>query len=185
MSKLVSLSPAQFCRAAQHHQSVRRLPLLSARRRAKGTGRARGALAARPGIFEADEEFEIPISPPQRPTAATELKRLGWAQLPLEPEHLADRVADCLQTMDARYEVTESDDGTDSGFVVNADIWGVACQFLVTRDPGNALTYRISCTRLGGDTFTYHRAFRQLRELLGDSITSTSQPLRSHARWVR
>jgi len=37
--------------------------------------------------------------------------------------------------------------------------------------------YRISCTRLGGDTFRYHDALRQLRQHLGDAVHS-SAPLR-------
>ena len=28
----------------------------------------------------------------------------------------------------------------------------------------------MTCTRLGGDTFAYHEAFRQLRQLLGDAV---------------
>ena len=98
------------------------------------------------------------------------MKRLGWSKLSLEPEHLTDRVVDALHSLDARYERAEATAESDDVFVVNAEISGVACRVLVTRDPNDDEAYRISCTRLGGDTFAYHDIFRQLREKLGDAV---------------
>jgi len=96
-------------------------------------------------------------------------QRLGWARLTLEPEHLTDRVVDALSLMDARYERVETAAESDDVFVVNADISGVACRIMISRDPAAECTYRVTCSRLGGDTFAYHEAFRQLRTHLDDA----------------
>ena len=40
----------------------------------------------------------------------------------------------------------------------------------MTRDPNDEDAYRITCTRLGGDTFAYHDMFRQFRSMLGDAV---------------
>ena len=166
MTKLVSLPPSQFCRSAEHHQLTRKLPEASAR------DNPREANWARPGIFEADDTCVINAPKPSHPNAQLHMRRLGWARLNLEPEHLADRLSDCLQLMDAKYERVEaSDEAHDDVFCVNAEISGVAARFMVSRDPNDEVSWRIACTRLGGDTFAYHNAFRQLRELLGDAVS--------------
>jgi len=174
MGKLMRLAPSQFCRSAEHHQETRRLPssaLLEARD------------LARPGIIETDDACAIVAAPRHSDplASAVALKRLGWSKLTLEPEHLTDRVEDALQSLDARYERIESAAHDDDVFVVNADIDGVACRVLVTRDPTCDGAYRISCTRLGGDTFRYHDALRQLREQLGDAVHNGA-PLREGTR---
>ena len=53
---------------------------------------------------------------------------------------------------------------------MNAEMHGVAARLLITRDPDAEGAFRVTCTRLGGDTFAYHEAFRQLRQLLGDAV---------------
>ena len=128
---------------------------------------------ARPAVFEmapgAAPIVEASASSASNGSTQLQLKRLGWANLTLEPEHLTDRVVDALHQLEARYERAETAAEGDDVFVVNAEISGVACRILVTADP-NSHSYRISCTRLGGDTFAYHDVFRQLRGLLGDAV---------------
>ena len=75
-----------------------------------------------------------------------------------------------MQSLDARYERVESVTGDEDVFVVNAEMHGVAARLLITRDPDAEGAFRVTCTRLGGDTFAYHEAFRQLRQLLGDAV---------------
>lgn len=169
MSKLVSMPPTQFCRSAEHHQSVRRLPPSD-----KLSVRA----YARPAVFELGETSsdgtQLMLTEPGHGGAAgggpLQLRRLGWSNLSLEPEHLTDRVVDALHQLEARYERVESNSDGDDVFVVNAEISGVACRVMITADPNDPNSYRIACTRLGGDTFVYHDVFRQLRKLLGDAV---------------
>ncbi len=168
MTKMVRLAPAQFCRSAEHHQQPRAMP------RCVSDGRA----LSRPGPIEMDSlhlERALNGSGGAPRGDGPVVKRLGWAELELEPEHLVERVRDALEAMEARYDQAEPTEcNGDEVFVVNADVNGVAARVLVTHDddpsgagPG---TYRITCARLGGDTFAYHAAFRQLRELLADAV---------------
>ena len=112
------------------------------------------------------------------------MQRLGWSNLTLEPEHLTDRVVDALNSLEARYERVDPSGGDaeeEEVFVVNAEISGVAVRLVVTRDPDSAsgAAYRVMCTRLGGDTFSYHSAFRKLRSLLGEAVAGgQSLPVR-------
>merc|ERR1719238_1210158 len=147
MAKLVSLSPAQFCRSAEHHQRVCRLP-------DRPADELHVRFFAKPAVFETDSNHPITEYQPSGQDAVPHLqmKRLGWANLLLEPEHLTDRVVDALQSLDARYERVESVTGDEDVFVVNAEMHGVAARLLITRDPDA------------------HEAFRQLRQLLGDAV---------------
>ena len=90
----------------------------------------------------------------------------------LEPEHLSERLKDALQTMGASYELHICGDQEGEIFVLHAKIDAIACRLTVSEDPADG-TQRISVTRLGGDTFEYHKAFRQLREHLGEACTLT------------
>jgi len=167
MGRLVSLPPTQFCRSAEHFQRARRLP--------SSSSAAAPRYYARPAIIETDDECALCLSPAHgEPTAddqpALMMRRLGWSRLSLDPEHLAHRVQDALATMEARYELVEGTADTDDLFVINAEIHGVACRVLVTHDPASEGSYRITCSRLGGDTFAYHDAFREMRRLLGDAL---------------
>merc|ERR1719198_878067 len=124
MSKMVSLTPAQFCRAATHFQRGRRFQNLDA------------LLRAKPAIYEADDK-------------------------------------DSLQTMGATYEQQEHSDAEGEVFLLHAKLDDVACRLTVSEDPADG-THRISVTRLAGDTFVYHEAFRQLRAHLGEACTTVS-----------
>ena len=166
MAKLIRTPPSQFCRSAEHHQRLSRLPVTEAPLSLR--------YYARPAVFEmhgptAAQAIQSATEPTGGHGAHLQLKRLGWANLSLEPEYLADRVCDALQQLDARYERATTDTSGDDVFVVNADLHGVACRILVTTEPGSDC-FRISCSRLAGDTFAYHDAFRQLRDLLGDAV---------------
>jgi len=164
MSRLVSLSPSQFCRTAQHFMQRSRLNA--------------AALAprnlARPAILESNDDYALQVTPVagQTPAAGFQMKRLGWSKLNLEPEHLIDRVVDCLQTMGARYELSPNTSDNDDLFIVSVEIRSVACRIFVSRDPAEESAYRILCSRLGGDTFAYHDFFKELRVLLGDAVES-------------
>lgn len=179
MGRLVSLPPTQFCRSAQHHQRIIRLGADGALKRDGDTLDAR--FFARPAIIETADvgTTALATAAASADTNAPHLhmKRLGWSNLTLEPEHLTDRVVDALHALEARYERVEPTGGeaeNEEVFVVNAEITGVAVRLVVTRDPdtegGGGACYRVTCTRLGGDTFVYHDAFRQLRTLLGDAV---------------
>ena len=159
ISQMVSLTPSQFCRAATHHQRGRRLQMLDPLVRSK------------PAIYEIDLEFPVPCSQGKTNVVAATpqpIKRLGWNNLVLEPEHLSERLKDALQTMGASYELHICGDQEGEIFVLHAKIDAVACRLTVSEDPADG-TQRISVTRLAGDTFEYHKAFRQLREHLGSS----------------
>jgi len=173
MSKLVKLSPSQFCRSAEHHQRMSCVPSSAVDVRH----------FARPTIIETDE---LSLSPASAASSSAlgpqfQMKLLGWNKLDVEPEHLVDRVVDALLSMEARYECVDKTDASDDIFVVNAEIDGVACAVVVTHDPANPSLARVSCKRLGGDTFAYHGVFRKFRELLGDAI-SGGTPLIAPAR---
>ena len=168
MAKLVSTPPTQFCRSAEHHQRARGLP-------SPRDGECLSVRAySRPAVFEMDEATAAAAAASSAagalPGGPLQLKRLGWSNLTLEPEHLTDRVVDVLQQLEARCERVESVSDDDDIFVVNAEISGVACRVMITADPHDKTSFRISCTRLGGDTFVYHDVFRQLRKLLGDAV---------------
>ena len=168
MQSFVKLTPAQFCRAAQHFQRGRRLDTLTPFRLAK------------PAVYEADDEFTLPApsSASRYQSAVTPhpIKRLGWSSLSLEPEHLSARIEDALQRMDATTEVTERADSEGETFMVHAKLAnGTAMRVAVFEDPADG-QYRISCTRLSGETFSYHEAFRAMRTHLADAVAPNAAP---------
>ena len=168
MARFVKLTPSQFCRAAQHFQRGRRLDTLTPFRLAK------------PAVYEADDEFTLPApsSASRYQSAVTPhpIKRLGWSSLSLEPEHLSARIEDALQRMDATTEVTERADSEGETFMVHAKLAnGTAMRVAVFEDPADG-QYRISCTRLSGETFSYHEAFRAMRTHLADAVAPNAAP---------
>jgi len=95
---------------------------------------------------------------------------LGWSSLVVEPEHITDRVVDALHTMEARYERVDRSNGEGDVFTVFVELNGVAMRMSVMPDSDSSFGFRLMCTRLGGDTFAYHEAFRQLKQLLGEVV---------------
>jgi len=160
LGKMVSLSPSQFCRSADFHQRQRYVADLRSEQ---------PLLLARPTIYEADGESALTNAADDAPSAPhpAALKRLGWDRLTLEPECLMSTVVDALQRLDAQYELSESRGHERDEFLAHARINGIAMRVSVSDDaqPG---AYRIACTRMGGDTFAYHDAYRRLRDLLSD-----------------
>lgn len=167
VGKLLSLTPAQFCRAAEHHQK-RKLESL------------RPFDLAKPATYEADPDANLKIE--LSGTSAMGgvagggvrvIKRLGWSNLVLEPEHLAERVMDALQNMDARYELTHNFSSSITGIseccILHAHYDAISFKIAVACDASDG-TYCIVCTRLSGDTFAYHKAYRQLKDLLGCAV---------------
>lgn len=163
MSRMISLTPSQFCRVATHYMSGRRL----------GAEPLTGILLAKPTVYEADADYAVA----ETPTTAAALgmggpdlvKRLGWNHLPLEPEHLADRMADALSRIDAAYETSERLADAGENVVINATKNGVAMRVTISEDKDGH--YSLSCTRLTGGTFTYHDIFRKIRDALGEQVT--------------
>jgi hypothetical protein len=159
IGKMVSLTPAQFCRAASHYQRGRRI-----------TGERLGTLMlAKPAIYEADGAFPIAeASAP--PCVPAPVKRLGWSKLQLEPEHLVDRLADVFETLDGcKYEIRQRGTDSSDAAVVSVEHEGVAIRVIVAEEPDGQ--YSIACTRLSGNTFSYHSTFRTLRDRLGQALT--------------
>ena len=190
ISQMVSLTPSQFCRVAAHHQRGRRLQFLDfLAKPGLYEVDASFALPCRQGANDS-EAMKVTPQPIKvnfvsgAYVGACQLRleawfrfwwraqRLGWNNLALEPEHLSERLKDALQTMGASYEMHICSDSEAEIFVLHAKIDDVACRVTVSEDPCDG-TQRISVTRLAGDTFEYHKSFRQLREHLGDACTYT------------
>jgi len=150
---MVSLTPQQFCRSATFHQ--RQLHLRNARE----------TLLARPTVYEHCDDTPLVDDADAIVPMPSVIKRLGWDRLTLEPEHLTDRVVDVLQRLDAQYELSETVGPDATTFSVHARLNNVAMRVLITQDSELGL-YRISCTRIAGETFAYHEVFRKLRGLL-------------------
>mmetsp|Transcript_10847 Transcript_10847/g.18198 ORF Transcript_10847/g.18198 Transcript_10847/m.18198 type:complete len:434 (-) Transcript_10847:218-1519(-) len=164
MSRMVSLAPSQFCRAAEHYQRGRHIPpdmpML---------------LLAKPALYEADEEYPLvvhPSSAPQKAVATPFIKRLGWKALILEPEHLTDRVNDALLTAGISFETQRRANADGETFVVDGNHDGVTFRVVVNEDTDGS--YRITCARMSGDTFAYHGIFRTLKEHLAEAVHGLS-----------
>lgn len=175
LSKLVSLSPSQFCRAALHYQKVRRLSMLEMCGDERNHA-ARHALArAKPAVYEVDEEHaaggpEVESKTPPMPV----IRRLGWSGLTLDPEHLCDRLQDALQGIGAVFEASVNADDEHEVFMLHVTRGEVEWQLSVHEESvgiGGEGTYRIASTRLAGPTHAYHEAFRLLRDKLGDACS--------------
>ena len=160
IGQMVSLTPAQFCRAASHYQRHRQL----------GDDTLTTLQLAKPTIYEVDREYKIddPATPPL--VRVPPVKRLGWTKLDLEPEHLADRVADVLESIEGcQYEVTLRGSDYSDSTIICLKHEGVAMRVMIAEEPNGE--YCISCTRISGDTFAYHNTFRQIRDTLGHALT--------------
>lgn len=155
IQQLVSLSPSQFCRSAENHQRSRHLEALQFR------------LLGKPAIYEADES--VPIQSCSPPSRCPVVKKLGWRNLDLEPEHLIDRVADALKQLDATYDITDNSESSSDLFMINVLRSGVAFRVIVTEDNAEG-AYSITCNRMSGDTFEFHKSYRELRELLAAAV---------------
>jgi len=159
---MVTLTPAQFCRSAEHHQRQRRL----------GTT-LQPQLLAKPTIYEADDDFSLtnPMVFVREPLL---VKRLGWDKLLLDPEHLVDRVVDALQQVDAQVELSETATPHGQNFAIHARANDVSFRIAITEDVTEGC-YRLNCMRVTGDTFVYHSIFRQIRNMLSEDNFQSSR----------
>ena len=151
---MVSLTPAQFCRSADFHQRQRHVSSM------------RLDLLARPVIYEVDDSTVLANPADVASPPPMVIKRLGWDRLTLEPEHLTNRIVDAMQRLDAQYEVSETTGPDGDQFAVHARTANNLAMRIMINDDATPGSYRISCTRLSGDTFAYHTFFRKLRDLL-------------------
>ena len=79
-------------------------------------------------------------------------------------------MVDALIGIDAEYEVKLAQDRSSETAIVLARCGGVSFRVVVEEEPSGS--HRIMCSRLSGDTFSYHDAFRQLRQCLQDAVGS-------------
>ena len=178
MDKLISLTPSQFCRALEHYQRGRYVderPLTALQ-------------LAKPTVHEADAAHPL-ITPAraahvQSTTTPRPIKRLGWTQLAIEPEHLRDRVADALQTIGVKYELVSRADCEGEILSIHAVADGLAMRVMIAENSADGLyecaptplplptpapltasrcALSVTVTRVSGDTFKFHEIYRELR----------------------
>jgi len=111
------------------------------------------------------------------------IKRLAFPRLRLEPEYLCERLRDECEAMHWGCQASEVNTAA-GGEVVRLEVIqppgadgsvGVrALVHVLPEAPGGE--YSINITRLQGDTFSYHKLFRQLRERLADILAPPSAP---------
>ncbi|KAL1503973.1 hypothetical protein AB1Y20_010389 [Prymnesium parvum] len=154
IEKLISLSPMQFCRSAECHQRGRYVKQID-----------RDSLPV-PMVYEADLGVELQNAIQETP-AGPMVKRLGWGQLKLEPEVMISIIIDVLQQLGAQYELKESYGPDGAQFAVYARLEDVAFRVLVANDTKLG-SYRVSCTRMSGDTFGYHKIFQMIKSSVSD-----------------
>uniref|UniRef100_A0A7S0LAH5 PAS domain-containing protein n=1 Tax=Coccolithus braarudii TaxID=221442 RepID=A0A7S0LAH5_9EUKA len=171
MTKMLSLTPAQFCKAAEYFQRVR--PIAQD---------VTMHMLAKPTCYEVDVDHVKSSAVEQPVRMAPPLKRLGWSKLRLEPEYLTDRVVDALMSIDAEYDVKLTEDRCGEMAVVCARMGAVSFRVVVDEDPSGS--YRITCSRLSGDTFEYHAAYRSLRQHLQDAVGAEEPRGRGHKRQI-
>ena len=155
--------PRSFCRSSAYHQ--RRVPLLPP---ALLLTERRSRLFATPAVLEADAQAYLP-GPAAAPGAGRPLiRRLGWSGVPLEPEHLAARIADGARSMGADVGTQESSTEWGEQWVVDARIGAeLALRIVIcAAETDRAGECSIACTRLAGDTSEYHSAYKTLSNLI-------------------
>lgn len=187
MTKLVALQPEQFCKEPPSYfielSSVR-----SARQFAAPVCIIESAADAplqlpkplddddrESRIQELDDAGDLVAAPP--PPPVQHVKRLALADVQLDPEYIADRVRDeCLQLNlhcspapsvsahdSTRIEIcTPTAAGTPSSSSVRAFVHVIpqSCE-------GD---YKVSFTRLSGDTFAFHKLYRELKSRISDVL---------------
>jgi len=177
ISKLLTRPPTQFCRSTPYMQ---RQQLLFTPRPQPFT---------KPAVREVDQatfararsqsiESDVQALPPASMAQGTLVKRLGWYGVALEPEYLMERVCDALDALHATYERFESSSPFGDILAVKATLHahvgqkrtapgsegaGLVVNFVIGEDSSTEGTFRVSLTRLAGETLTFHNAFRTLR----------------------
>lgn len=180
LNKLVSLTPAQFCKSDQHLQCCIRLGKM-----------ARARSLARPIAIEATDDLDCEAPPTggadadadaephcEPPVPQRHVKRLAFGRLQLEPEYLLERLRDECAQLQLPCTFSEMVDSELMRLEVhqNDDKAGDLSVILHVMPDAEAGDYRISFTRLRGDTFKFHGLFRAMRERLADVIASSDDP---------
>ena len=189
IEKLISVSPAQFCKAAEYAQKKRYI--------CKSEVSSVVSLA-RPVVYEADETFTLGEHEMARPPdVALPVKRLGWEGLEYDPEYIADRISDAFLAIGASFERCEGSDSNGESIRIRVKSTKTPISAYLT-EPRNAVPiicarsadksvsvviniheesegkYRVACARLAGDTFAFHDLFREMKQHLGDALTKQS-----------
>ena len=175
MAQIIMQPKHQYCRRAPAHQPRRQL------------AGVRAQMLLKPAVYEtdADRGHSRLSPPPPSPTsehlgwagAPSLVKMLGWHNLALAPEHLVDRVIDAVARVGGSHDVLECSNVSGDFYVVRAtiateitEIAGgaekVVLHFFIGSDDDEA-TYRISCSRVAGDTLRFHNVYRAIQAMIG------------------
>merc|ERR1712060_7139 len=173
LNRLVSLTPAQFCKANDQCciqlSSVRGAASLAEPVRIEAHGLGEGDEVVG-GSSAADVVDVLPRVPVQH------VKRLGFNGLHLEPEYLADRLKDECAQLQLHFQ--ESEMVSSGAEIMQLEIFqrkteastdGVRALLHVMGEDAEG-KHCISFTRLSGDTFQFHALYRTLRQRLCDLV---------------
>lgn len=153
LSLIKTLCPSQFCRSTEQHQCQCYLQRLHPERLSK------------PTVYEAD--LDTPLAQPIRTPAEAFVRRLGWDNLKLDPEHLEERCIDALRQMGADYQIIDAPASSTDHVIIRARLNDeVELNILIAEDFAEG-TYRITCTRVAGIVTAYHAGLRALRDTIG------------------
>jgi len=197
LSRLVSLQPAQFCKAPQYYQRMAHVRHADMRgfarpcafhtgRKLLGYNGEGGAAADEDRVLELDEADDddddaMGVSAPE-----LHVKRLGFSGIVHEPEYLLERLRDDCARLNLPCEACELEAGgaelmrlqitvpsSSSAAVAPSD--GTDLRLLVHVMPqDSAGQYCITLTRLQGNTFQFHSIYRALRQQLADLLPAQS-----------
>eukprot|EP00326_Haptolina_ericina_P015630 CAMPEP_0181196170 /NCGR_PEP_ID=MMETSP1096-20121128/15303_1 /TAXON_ID=156174 ORGANISM="Chrysochromulina ericina, Strain CCMP281" /NCGR_SAMPLE_ID=MMETSP1096 /ASSEMBLY_ACC=CAM_ASM_000453 /LENGTH=232 /DNA_ID=CAMNT_0023285873 /DNA_START=138 /DNA_END=839 /DNA_ORIENTATION=+ len=120
---------------------------------------------SKPTVYEAD--LDTPLAQPIRTPAEAFVRRLGWDNLKLDPEHLEERCIDALRQMGADYQIIDAPASSTDHVIIRARLNDeVELNILIAEDFAEG-TYRITCTRVAGIVTAYHAGLRALRDTIG------------------
>mmetsp|Transcript_43317 Transcript_43317/g.58845 ORF Transcript_43317/g.58845 Transcript_43317/m.58845 type:complete len:346 (-) Transcript_43317:754-1791(-) len=179
--QLDRLAPSQFCKVAHSFQRGVRLTPCSSNSACAATapyaaerprsppviGCGTYLCLSKPSVLEADDSWPL-LQPPMETKQVPHMRRLGWGNLHLEPEHLLERLCNALLAVDAQVA---------AGCEAKSDVQSVRAtkagtQFIMSVQEQADGSFSITCARIAGDTFQFHQVFRQIKAVLGDSLTA-------------
>jgi len=73
---------------------------------------------SKPTVYEAD--LDTPLAQPIRTPAEAFVRRLGWDNLKLDPEHLEERCIDALRQMGADYQIIDAPASSTDHVIIRA-----------------------------------------------------------------
>lgn len=168
MTKLIKLPALQFCKDAKSYQRQLRLT-------------SQYSHPSKPCLIHVDSDANSSNSCSNTASGGGSqavmpifVKRLGWSGIPLDPDYLHIRVQDAFAQLGITYKHETSDTEQGEVFNVLAETpTGVVCGVIVVCDGGSD-KYRIDVTRLKGNTFEFHDAYRKLKEKIMDLVATAS-----------